>query len=85
MLGVILAVPLFVPMAGLAFDWVTDVEPYLFTSAGEAMAAVPTELPAGVEAPRGGPLEPGIATLVVLGWTAVSLALATISLRRRDA
>jgi ABC-2 type transport system permease protein len=84
-LGVILALPLFLPLAGLAFDWVVDVAPYLFTSAGESMARIPAELPAGAEVERGAPLAPWLGGVVVLVWTGVSLALAGLSLRRRDA
>ncbi|RWZ58498.1 ABC transporter permease [Labedella populi] len=84
-LGVILGLPLFLPLAALAFDWVADVGPFLFTSAGEAMAALPLDAPAGTAPVSGGPLEPWAAGLVVLAWTGVSLVLAGLSLRRRDA
>lgn len=83
-LGVLLAIPLFLPLLGLAFEWVYDIAPYLFSSAGEAMAALPRDLPSGTEAAPGEPLQPGPAALVVLAWTLVSLALAAVTLRRRD-
>jgi ABC-2 type transport system permease protein len=82
-LGVILGLPLFLPLAALAFEGIVDVAPFLFTSAGESMASLPAE--AGAEAGRGAPLAPWLGGVVVLAWTGVSLALAGLSLRRRDA
>lgn len=45
---------------------------------------IPQEFPPGFEPPSV-PLEPGVATLVVLAWAAVAIALGVIGLKRRDA
>lgn len=84
-LGVILGLQILLPILTLGVDWIVDVMPYSFTNAGQSMFSLPADLPAGTEPQRGAPLEPWLGGLVVLAWTAVSLALASVLLRRRDA
>lgn len=80
-LGVILGLQIFLPLAGLAFRGITDLMPYTFDAAGRAMFSLST----GTTPGAGDPLEPWMGTLVVLAWTAVSLIGAAVLLRRRDA
>jgi ABC-2 type transport system permease protein len=82
-LGVILGLQIFLPLAGLAFEWVWDVRPFTFDQAGAAMASLPSD--GATESDIPGPLQPWLGGLVVLAWTSVSLAAASILLRRRDA
>ncbi|RUQ96935.1 ABC transporter permease [Labedella endophytica] len=84
-LGVILGLQIFLPLASLAVEWLWDLRPFTFDQAGAAMASLPSDLPAGAEPEPGAPLEPWLGGLVVLAWTSVSLAFASILLRRRDA
>lgn len=71
-LGIILLLPTVVGLFSLAIDWVTEIVPFLFTSAGSNMVSP-------------GSMESGPASLVVLGWVAVSLGLAALLLKSRDA
>ena len=82
-LGVILVIPTIVPLIALAFEWVNDIAPYLISNAGAAMS----RLPSAEAVPTMGQtlLEPWVGALVVLAWSAVSLTLGAIALRRRDA
>lgn len=82
-LGVILILPTVLSLLALAMDSVTEITPYLFSSAGSAMASLPSE--GAVDATGMTVLEPWTGGLVVLAWTFVSLALGAITLRRRDA
>jgi len=82
-LGVILVIPTIVPLIALAFEWVNDIAPYLISNAGAAMS----RLPSAEAVPTMGQtlLEPWVGALVVLAWSAMSLTLGAIALRRRDA
>ena len=82
-LGVILVVPTVLSLLSLALDWVADLAPYLYSSAGNAMARIPAE--SGADPLGQTLLDPREGALVVLAWTAVSLLLGAITLRRRDA
>lgn len=82
-LGVILVVPIVMPLLALAAPWAADVEPFMFSSAGSAMTDIPGTT---VADPAGGiVLEPWQGALVTLAWTAASLLLGALALRRRDA
>lgn len=89
-IAIVVAVLMVVPMAlgifSIWIDWIADVMPYMLDSAGNAMMAIPSD-DSGTANPTGmvEQLEPGIATLVALAWTAVSLALGALALRSRDA
>jgi ABC-2 type transport system permease protein len=83
-LGVMLVLPVLVQMLGSVAEWARGIMPNLLNNAGQAMFAIPQELPSGVEAGPGAALPPGPAALVVLAWAAVALLLAAVSLRRRD-
>lgn len=82
-LGVILVLPTVLSLMSLAMDWVTEIAPYMFASAGAAMASLPSE--DAVDAMGQTSLDPWMGGLVVAIWTLVSLALGALSLRRRDA
>jgi len=83
-LGIILVVDGVVPLLSLAVDWVSDITPYLFSSAGVAMARIPGEA-AGTDPFAMTMLEPWAGTLVVIAWTLVSLTLGALRLTRKDA
>lgn len=82
-LGIILVVPIVLPLLAMAIDWVAELSPFLFSSAGSAMASLPTE--AGFAAGGVERLDPWVGALVVVAWSAVSLVLGAIALARRDA
>lgn len=84
-LGVMLVLPVLVQMLGSVAEWARGITPNLLSNAGQAMYAVPVELPPGVDAGPGAALPPGVASLVVLAWALVALALGAVALRRRDA
>lgn len=71
-LGIILLLPTVVGLFSFLVDWVADIVPFLFTSAGAQMIAPTT-------------MESWQAFLVVLAWVAVSLGTAALLLKRRDA
>lgn len=82
-LGVILVIPMVTPLLALAAPWVADIDPYLFASAGSAMAGLPIE-PAVADPLRGAPLQPWAGGLVVTAWSLVSLALGSVAASRRN-
>ena len=84
-LGVILVIPMIMPLLAMAFDWVTDLAPYMFSSAGAAMSSIAADSQAAANPLQPEQLEPWLGGVVVLIWTAVSLAVGAITLRRRDA
>jgi ABC-2 type transport system permease protein len=81
-LGAILVLPVVFELLGMLADWARDLMPYLISNAGSVMFSIRQQVPEGVESSA---LEPWAASLVVLVWAAVSLALGAVSLRRRDA
>ena len=78
-LGVLLVLPATFSLVG-GVEGLLEVWPYLLSNAAQAMSTVPN----GLSTP-GAPLEPLVATLVVLAWSAVTLVLGAVVLRRRDA
>ena len=81
-LGAILVLPVVLELLGMLAEWARDLMPYLISNAGSVMFSIRQEIPEGAESTG---LEPGTATLVVLAWAAISLALGAVALRRRDA
>lgn len=77
-LGTILLLPTILQIfAGLTqAQWAIDLMPYLFSNAGNGMYT---------PADAGAALEQWQSALVVVGWTAVSLAAGALVLKRRDA
>ncbi|TFD23112.1 ABC transporter permease [Cryobacterium lyxosi] len=71
-LGIILLLPTVVALFSLLVEWVADMMPFMFTVAGSEMIA-----PTMVESWQ--------ALLIVLAWVAVSLGMAALLLKRRDA
>lgn len=82
-LAVILVLPIVLPLLGLVADWVRDLIPYTFSSAGSAMATLVSDAPTPTGVPE--TLDPWAGAVVVLVWTAASLVLGAIALQRRDA
>lgn len=78
-LGVLLVLPATFSLVG-GVEALLEVWPYLLSNAAQAMSTVPN----GLSTP-GAPLEPFAATLVVLAWSAVTLVIGAVVLRRRDA
>lgn len=83
-LGIVLLVPMVVNILGSWLAWVSDLAPYLPAAAGERiMATVPA---AGAEAVTGLVLlQPWHGYLVLLAYVAVTMTVAAVLLRRRDA
>jgi len=83
--GVLMVLPMALGIFSIWIDWISDVIPYMFDSAGNAMMTIPggeaTPTPTGMMST----LEPGMATLVALAWTAASLLLGALALKGRDA
>jgi len=71
-LGILLLLPTLLGLFSLLVGWVSDLMPFLLTSAGAEMITPNT-------------MESWQALLVVLGWVAVSLGGAALLLKRRDA
>ncbi|MFC0682124.1 ABC transporter permease subunit [Lysobacter korlensis] len=81
-LGAILVLPVVFELFAMIAEWARDLMPYLISNAGSLMFSIPQDVPDGAEVTS---LSPGVATLVVLSWAAVALALGAVALRRRDA
>lgn len=75
-LGVVFLLPILVSLIGslTGIDWINKSSNYLISAAGEGMAGSDN---AG--------FEPWANVLIVLAWTAVSVVIAAIVLKRRDA
>jgi ABC-2 type transport system permease protein len=72
-LGVVLLLPIIVSaVASFGAQWAMDLSPYLYSNAGAGMYT-------------GGSLEQWQFTLIVVAWTAVSVGLGALLLKRRDA
>jgi ABC-2 type transport system permease protein len=84
-LGALLVLPVVFELLGMLAEWSREIIPYLVSNAGSVMFTIPQEAGAVVEGMGGATLSPGVATLVVLAWALVSLALGAVALRRRDA
>lgn len=82
-LGVILVLPMVMPLLALAAPWVADIDPFMFASAGASMSDLPIEQ-SSPDPLRGAPLQPWAGGLVVAGWSAASLALGAVALHRRN-
>jgi ABC-2 type transport system permease protein len=71
-LGILLLLPTVVALFSMLVEWVQDIMPFLFTSAGSEMITPNT-------------MESWQGFLVVLAWVVVSLGAAALLLKRRDA
>ncbi|MFP7834722.1 ABC transporter permease subunit [Marisediminicola sp. LYQ134] len=80
---VLLILPVAVGMLGGAVQWVSDATPYLLSNAGESMTFI-ADTAATSDPDWSGPLSPSLGALVVLAWSAISLAIGAALLRGRD-
>ncbi len=77
--GIFFVIPITIGLLNNSVNWLKDIAVYQFTESGKFMHSIPD----GDPLPN--TLEPWQGTLVVLTWTVVSVAIAAVLLKSKDA